>query len=124
MWAALFGGKNKKKAKTRSPGASAPSTVKEAFGPPLTDEELGANLSVLERKLNQEMVCPAGKNQVYLRSLMTGGGTTKPRIVLKCHLRKDIDQPQEVFFEEIRALCCGDPTQCEAYQAFQKRLGR
>ncbi|MCA9242910.1 MAG: hypothetical protein KDA32_03055 [Phycisphaerales bacterium] len=121
MWAALFGGKKKKPGNTRS--GTTP-TTQEAFGPPLTDEELNANLSVLERRLNQEMVCPAGKNQVYLRSLMTGRSTTKPRIVLKCHLRKDIDQPQDVFFEEIRSLCCGDPNNCEAYRAFQERLGR
>ncbi len=94
----------------------------ELVGPPITAEELGANLSALERKLNHEMKCPAGKNQVFLRSLLTSNGTTKPRIALKCHLRRDIGLSQEVFYEHIRDVCCSDPTQCPAYQAFKNRF--
>lgn len=97
------------------------SATEKAFGPPLTADEMTANLTVLEHKLNREMVCHAGKNQVYLRSLLTGKGTTRPRITLKCSLRKDIGQRPEVFYEHIRDVCCGDPTQCEAYQAFKRR---
>jgi hypothetical protein len=94
----------------------------QAFGPPITDEEAAANLSELEQKLNAEMKCPAGKNQVFLRSLLTGNGTTRPRIALKCHLRKEIGLPQEVFYEHIRDVCCTDPEQCEAYRALKERF--
>ena len=95
--------------------------VNEAFGPPLTPEELTTNLSLLERRLNKEMKCTAGKNQVYIRSLLTGSSTTQPRVALKCHLRRDIGQPAEVFYEHIRDVCCGDPNECPAWQNFQQR---
>lgn len=96
-------------------------TTDEAYGPPLTPEELTSNLSVLERKLNREMRCTAGKNQVYIRSLLTGRSTTRPRIALKCPLRRDIGQTPEVFYEHIRDVCCCDPEQCEAWLAFKAR---
>ncbi len=89
--------------------------------PPITPEELTSNLSVLENDLNTQMKCQAGKNQVYIRSLIVGNSTTRPRITLKCPLRRDIGQTPEVFFEHIRDICCCDPSQCEAYRAFQKR---
>ncbi len=91
------------------------------YGPPLTAEEMTGNLSVLENKLNRDMKCHAGKNQVFLRSLVTGRGATRPRIALKCSLRRDIGQQSEVFYEHIRDVCCNDPEQCEAFQAFKKR---
>jgi hypothetical protein len=58
---------------------------------------------------------------VYVRSLLTGRMTTKPRIALKCHLRKDIGLSQEVFYEHIRDVCCCDPEKCEAYRAMKAR---
>ncbi len=96
-------------------------TVEEASGPPLTPIELTTNLSDLERKLNHEMKCTAGKNQVFIRSLLTGSSTTRPRIALKCPLRRDIKLPAEVFYEYIRDVCCTDPEQCEAWQDFKER---
>lgn len=96
-------------------------SVDEAFGPPLTAMELTANLSVIERQLNRVMKCTAGKNQVYIRSLLTGSATTRPRIALKCPLRRDIGLSAEVFFEHIRDVCCENPEECEAWKAFQKR---
>ncbi len=95
--------------------------VDQAFGPPLTPEELTTNLSLLERKLNREMKCTAGKNQVYIRSLLTGMSTTPPRVALKCHLRRDIGLPAEVFYEHIRDVCCCDPDSCPAWQKFKSR---
>ena len=95
--------------------------VEKAFGPPLTPLELTANLSLLERQLNKDMKCTAGKNQVYIRSLLTGGATTRPRIALKCPLRRDIKLPAEVFYEHIRDVCCCDPNQCEAWTKFKAR---
>jgi hypothetical protein len=59
---------------------------------------------------------------VYIRSLLTGGGTTKPRIALKCHLRKDIGLTPEIFFEQIRDLCCGDPLRCPAWKKLKDRF--
>lgn len=96
-------------------------SVQEAAGPPITPEELTANLSDLERKLNRTMKCTAGKNQVYIRSLLTGMSTTKPRITLKCPLRRDIGQSPEVFYEHIRDVCCADPDTCEAWRQFKAR---
>jgi len=98
-----------------------PKSVAEAFGPPLTREELASNLSDLERQLNREMKCTAGRNQVYIRSLLMAGATTRPRIALKCPLRRDIHLPPDVFYEHIRNVCCGDFEQCEAWQAFKRR---
>ncbi|MBN2448649.1 MAG: hypothetical protein JXO22_18125 [Phycisphaerae bacterium] len=96
--------------------------VQEAFGPPITAEEQSTNLTVLENRFNKDMKCPAGRNQVYVRSLLTGSGTTRPRIALKCPLRKDIGLTPEIFFEEIRDLCCGDPDKCEAWQKLKDRF--
>lgn len=94
----------------------------DAFGPPLTDVELRVNLSVLQNQLNGEMKCPAGKGQVYIRSLLTGRTTTRPRIALKCSLKKSIGQSHEVFYEEIKEKCCGNPDGCEAYKKFKDRF--
>lgn len=96
-------------------------TVAEAAGPPITPEEMTSNLSMLENKLNRTMVCHAGKNQVFLRSIVTSRGPTRPRIALKCALRRDIGQTPDVFYEHIRDVCCKDPEQCEAYRAFKAR---
>lgn len=118
MWSFIMG---KRGAKKKPADKVRRGRVEQAFGPPLTDEELRGNLSDLERTLNKDMKCHAGRNQVFIRSLLTGSGTTRPRIALRCHLRKDIGQSQEVFFEEIRSLCCADPTKCPAYQNFEAR---
>ena len=96
--------------------------VSEEFGPPISLEEQRANLSELEERLNREMKCHAGRNQVFIRSLLTGMGTTTPRITLKCHLRKDVDLKPDVFYEYIRDVCCGDPEQCPAYLDFKERF--
>ncbi|MBK9118636.1 MAG: hypothetical protein IPM18_03395 [Phycisphaerales bacterium] len=100
---------------------SSSSRAQELAGPPLTPIELTGNLSRLQEELHREMKCVAGKNQVYIRSLITGGGTTRPRIALKCHLRRDIGQSSEVFYEHIRTVCCSDPEKCEAYRNFRER---
>ena len=98
------------------------SRAEKCFGPPLTTEELTGNLSLLERQLNRHMKCAAGKNQAYIRSLLTGQTTTRPRIALKCPLRRDIGLTPDVFFEYIRDVCCGDPRQCEAWRHFEARF--
>lgn len=96
-------------------------STEEAFGPPITPEELTSNLSDLERQLNRAMRCTAGRNQVYIRALLTGHATTRPRIALKCPLRRANNETPEVFYEYIRDVCCCDPGQCEAYRALQER---
>jgi hypothetical protein len=95
--------------------------VDSSVGPPLTPEELTTNLSLLERELNRQMRCTAGKNQVYIRSLLTFRSNTPPRVALKCPFRRDIGLPANVFYEHIRDVCCRDPQQCEAYRAFKAR---
>ena len=117
----MFWPKRKTQTRTEPRTKAGGSPTEQAFGPPLTPEEMTTNLSVLEHKLNREMVCQAGKNQVYLRSLLTGKGTTRPRVALKCPLRKDIGERAEVFYEHIRDVCCGNPEVCEALQAFKRR---
>jgi hypothetical protein len=120
MWSSLMG---KPKAKVeRKQRRRAPSRVEEEFGPPISPEEQRANLTELEQKLNREMKCQAGRNQVFLRSLLTGTGTTQPRITMKCYLRKDIGLKPEVFYEHIRDICCRDPEECEAYRQFRERF--
>lgn len=98
--------------------------VDEAAGPPLTADEMRNSLSVLERDLNGRMQCPAGKNQVFIRSVLLGRSTTKPRLALRCTLRKDAGMPADVFYEHIRDVCCTNPSACEAYRQFQARLVR
>ena len=109
--------KNQEKQKLRKNGK-----VWEEFGPPLTPQELRGNLSELQDKLNAEMQCHAGREQVFIRSLLTGTGTTQPRLILQCSLRRDIGQKPTVFYEHIRDVCCRDPEQCEAYRAFKERF--
>lgn len=90
--------------------------------PPLRPEELKGNLTVLQQELNRGMKCPAGVNQVYIRSLVTLKGTTPPRIALKCSNRRDVGDSVDVFLDQIRGMCCGDPQTCEAHRRFRQRF--
>lgn len=99
-------------------------TDRDAHGgvPPISVEEQQANLTDLENQLNRHMVCFAGKNQVYIQSTIVGWGrTSKPRIALKCSLRKEYGHPPDVYYEYVRDVCCGDPAVCPAYQEFKIR---
>lgn len=87
--------------------------------PPITEEEADANLSVLERSLNQRMKCFAGRNQVYIQSIVVADFKSQPRICLKCSLRQEYGLDRHVYYEFIRDVCCGDPGQCEAVQQFR-----
>jgi FixJ family two-component response regulator len=90
--------------------------------PPITREEKEANLTDLESELNRKMRCFAGKNLVYIRSVIVGRlQTTKPRISLKCPLRKEYGHPPNVYYEYIRDVCCSNPGACPAYQEFQAK---
>jgi hypothetical protein len=89
--------------------------------PPLTADEQNANLSMLEQRLNQEMKCTAGRNQVYIRALLSGPRPGQPRIALKCPLRRDIKLTPEVFYEHIQDVCCNNPDGCPAWRAFKAR---
>jgi hypothetical protein len=120
MWSSFLG-RTKVKPEPEPPKGTI-SRVGQEFGPPITTEEQGANLTDLQEKFDREMKCHAGKSQVFIRSLLTGTNTTQPRIALRCHLRKDIDLKPEVFYEHIRDICCGDPEQCEAYRDFRERF--
>lgn len=91
----------------------------QAGPPPVTEDELRGNLSMMERQLNSRMKCFAGRNQVYIQSKILGGATSKPRICLKCSLRAEYGLPKDIYYEYIRDVCCKDPTACEAMQKFQ-----
>ncbi len=97
-------------------------TTDKATGPALTPEELTGNLSQMQNRLNAEMKCTAGRNQVYIRSVISGRRPSRPRIALKCPFRRDINRSPDVFYEYIRDVCCSDPEQCEAWRAFKKRF--
>lgn len=92
-----------------------------AAPPPITQEEMDSNLSMLETQLNQKMKCFAGRNQVYIRSLITGGIAPQPRVCLRCPLREEFGLNREVFYEFIRDVCCSEPGTCEAVQLFRAR---
>lgn len=110
----------KKAAAEEKPRLRAPKPLSDG-GPPLTKEELTGNLTELQNELTKKMQCPNGRGQVFIRSLVLPGGTTPPRIALKCQLRRDIKQPAEMFLEDIRSVCCANHENCEAYKAFKKR---
>jgi hypothetical protein len=101
---------------------AANATTGSPQSPALRPEEKSGNLTRLQNELNRDMRCPAGKNQVYVRSLVTMSGTTPPRMALKCSYRRDIGEPPDVFLDEMRRLCCGEPEKCEAFRAFQNRI--
>lgn len=119
MWSSLLGRGKPKKVEPAKPKVAAPPA---AYGPPLTAEEQKGNLSELEKKLNAQMKCPAGKNQVFIRSLVLATGTTQPRVAMKCQLRKDVALPVDVFYEHIRDVCCSSPESCPAYKQFKDRF--
>ena len=126
MWSLIrraWEGKGKKNEQKQSQKSKAARLLEE-LGPPLTTEELRGNLSELQDRLNADMKCHAGKGQVFIRSLLTGAGkgTSQPRLILDCSLRRDIGQKPTVFYEYIRDVCCCDPQQCEAYRAFKERF--
>jgi len=93
-------------------------TAQLAGPPPVTEEEHNSNLSFVERDLNRKMKCFAGANLVFIQSRLLGRATTKPRIMLRCPLRAEYGLTRDVYFEYIRAVCCGTPEMCEAYRQF------
>lgn len=96
-----------------------------AAAPPITDDERQANLTQLEQRLNHDMRCFAGKNQVYIRSVIVGNGvTTKPRVALRCPLRAQFRLPPVVYYECIRDRCCDNLEVCPALRFFRKRQGQ
>lgn len=91
--------------------------TRKAPPPPVTVEEVKANLSELEKRLNRSMKCFAGVNKVFILSQI--GTFIRPRICLKCPLRPEFGLPANVYYEYIRDVCCTDPGKCEAYSTFQ-----
>ena len=92
--------------------------------PPITPEEASANLTELEKRLNRQMKCFAGRNLVYLQSHIGLGTRVRPRICLKCPLRKEYGLEPNVYYEFIRDVCCGEPARCEAVQIFESQQDR
>ena len=87
--------------------------------PPVTEFERNCNVTVLQHELHGQMKCFAGKNKVYLRSvLQEDGRRTRPRIALKCALRAEFGMKRHVYYEYIRDVCCGNPSRCPAYRKF------
>ena len=80
------------------------------------------SLTQLQRKLNLEMRCPAGKNQVYVLSRMKTNGRIKreaPQVCIDCKIRNYLGWRKRVYLDFIRKVCCGDhKLMCEAYLKF------
>jgi len=96
--------------------------------PPLTSIEERGNLTDLAKRMNQAVKCAIGQNQVYVRSPMFRGGILKQektRIALKCKVRPMYGMSQEVYFEHIQKVCCGDcEGLCEALKKYREHGAR
>lgn len=90
---------------------------------PITSAEDNGNLSDIERTFNRQMRCFAGKNLVFLQSMITGVHRTQPRICLKCPLRREFGMTERIYHDYIRDVCIGDHESCPAVQKFQARAG-
>jgi len=87
--------------------------------PPVTEIEADSNLTRLQQDLHRKMQCFAGKNKVYLQSIIgEDGRKSRPRIAIKCHLRAEFKMDQHVYYEYIDDVCCGDPSGCPAFRQF------
>ena len=87
--------------------------------PPVTEFEEKSNLTMLQQELHRKMKCFAGKNKVYLQSIIGDDGKkSRPRLAIKCHLRAEFKMGRHVYYEYIRDVCCGDPAQCFAFRKF------
>ena len=88
-----------------------------------TNEQV--SLVQLQRKLNEEMRCPAGKNQVYVLSRLKTNGRIKkeaPQVCLDCKIRDFLGWRKRVYLDFIKMVCCGDSKRtCEAYTKFMAR---
>jgi len=85
------------------------------------------SLTIEEERLNRLMKCPYGQKKVYIRSLLTGESTqtSKPELALRCAAMQYVGQARGgyniVDKAYIEQYCCGDPTQCAAYQEMRRR---
>ena len=83
------------------------------------------SLVQLQRKLNMEMKCPAGKNQVYVISRLKTNGRIKkeaPQVCLDCKIRSHLGWRKRVYLDFIQKACCGEHKRlCEAYVKFMAR---
>jgi len=94
--------------------------------PPLTPIEERSNLTQLCRELNSRVKCGIGRNQVYVQSVLKGSQTrTRPRVALKCKARPMFGFTQDVYFEHIQKVCCGNSdTLCEALKLYKEKGAR
>jgi hypothetical protein len=76
----------------------------------------------MEKRLNAKMKCHAGRGQVFIRSLIAGKSTTRPRICLRCHIRRSQGIPYYVYYEYIRDVCCANPDKCDALERFKAKV--
>lgn len=83
------------------------------------------SLLQLQRQLNEQMQCPAGKNQVVVLSRLRTNGRIKkeaPRVCLDCKIRSTLGWRKRVHQDFIQKVCCGDHKRmCEAYTKFMAR---
>ena len=89
-----------------------------------------ASLTAEEKRLNQLIRCPHGRNKVYIRSVIDGqsDGTSKPELALRCAVMEYVGQAvggyNIVQKDYIEKVCCADYVHCRAYQEFLRRKAR
>jgi hypothetical protein len=105
----------------RREGSAAP----RAFAPPAA--KVDGSLTEEEKRLNDAMRCPYGRNKVYIRSLLTGTSqTSAPEICLRCkiiaHVKLAPEGHNVVDKAYIEEYCCGHYEACPAYRKYRAEL--
>ena len=77
-----------------------------------------------QKKLEEMLVCPAGKGQVYLRNFIEPGRRQPgPQLALRCKVRELLGIKDTILnLEQVLLTCCRNPQQtCEAYKRYRER---
>lgn len=76
------------------------------------------------KKLDEMLVCPCGKGQVYLRnSIEPHLRSAGPQLALRCKIRELLGvKPTILGLEEVLLTCCRNPeVTCDSYKKYQER---
>jgi len=82
------------------------------------------SLGQRQKKLEEMLVCPCGKGQVYLRNFIEPARRQAgPQLALRCKVRELLGMKQTILnLEEAVLTCCRNPeTTCEAYRLYRER---
>jgi len=83
------------------------------------------SLSELEARLNREMKCPMGKNQVYIHgSIIRASDGDPPEIRLRCKLRTMRGDRDPIGLAYIEKVCTRNPKLCPSYRSYYEERGQ